>query len=168
MTLSELLPEAHILPAFEARDKEEAFGKILDSLVASGALPPAMRPAVHEALVARENVSSTGMERGVALPHARVDGLARAVAALAISPSGVPFRSADGRPARLIALLAFPREQIQEANRTLASVARILSAEETRAALISAGSPADIRRLVLERETLLPRRAPRPPKKPGR
>jgi mannitol/fructose-specific phosphotransferase system IIA component (Ntr-type) len=160
VNFSDLLGEAQILSGFEARDKEEAFGKILESLEASGALPSGMRPAVHQALVARENVSSTGMEHGVALPHARVDGLGRAAVALAISPSGVPFRASDGRPARLIALMAFPREEIQEANRTLAAVARILSAEETRQALIAAGSPAEARRLILERE--------RPKKKAGR
>ncbi len=137
---------------FRARDKWEAIGKILDALAACGRLPADRRRAVHDALVARENVSSTGMEHGVALPHASVDGIEEAVGALAVAPEGVPFRSADGQPARLITLLAIPREAVQLHIRTLAGIARVLSSEETREALVRAATPRDVLRVIREKE----------------
>ncbi len=153
MKLSELLGEAQVLVGFRARDKWEALGGILDALAASGRIPAHRRRAVHEALVARENVSSTGMEHGVALPHASVDGLEEAAAALAIAPEGIPFRSADGQPARLIALLAIPRGAVQTHIRTLAGIARVLSSEETREALLAARSAGEVLRLIREKES---------------
>jgi len=152
MKLSDLLGESQVLLGFRAQDKGEAIGKILDTLAACGRLSPGLLPGVREALVARENVSSTGMEHGVAFPHARVDGLGEAVAALAVSPEGIPFQSADGQPSRLIALLAIPREAVQEHIRTLAAIARLLSSAETREALLSARSPREALRLIREKE----------------
>ncbi len=152
MSFSTLLGEAQVLPGFQARDKWEAIGKILDALAASGRLRPDLRKSAYDALVARERVSSTGMERGVALPHASLDGLDETLAALALSPEGIPFQSADGQPARLIALLAIPRKAVQAHARTLAGIARILNREETRGALLRAATARDALDIIREEE----------------
>ena len=66
---------------------------------------------VHEALVIRERSMTTGMENGIAIPHAAVDGIEEVIALMAIAPDGVPFETLDGEPARIIVELVIPREK---------------------------------------------------------
>ena len=152
MKLGELLKEGQIAAGFQARDKWEAITLLVDLLIAQGRLKSELREAVYGALAAREKVASTGMEHGVAIPHASMDGIEDALAALAIAPQGVPFQSADGRPARLIVLLVIPRKAVQKHIRTLAGIARLLQYEETRDALIGARTPREALQLIHEEE----------------
>jgi mannitol/fructose-specific phosphotransferase system IIA component (Ntr-type) len=152
MKLGDLLKEGQILTGFESRDKWEAITKMVDLLIAQNRLKPEHRDAVYGALAAREKIASTGMEHGVAIPHASVDGVEDALAALAMSPAGIPFQSADGQPARIIILLIIPRKSVQKHIRTLAGVARLLQYEEMRDALTNARSPREALQVIREEE----------------
>lgn len=152
MKLGELLKEPQIATGFKARDKWEAITTLVDLLVSQNRLKPEHREAVYDALVAREKVASTGMEHGVAIPHASVDGIEDALAALAISPPGVPFQSADGQPARIIILLVIPRNKVQKHIRTLAGIAKLLQYEEMRDAITNARSPREALQVIREEE----------------
>ena len=148
MKFSELLSEEVILLNFSAEDKWEAIDRMLDRLEQLGRLLPGQRTPVRDALVARENIASTGLEHGVALPHATVDVLDKPVAVLAISPEGVPFQSSDGKPARLTVLIVIPRRTRGKYVRTLAGIARILNYEEMRDALSAVKSPGEALRII--------------------
>jgi mannitol/fructose-specific phosphotransferase system IIA component (Ntr-type) len=150
--LTGLLSEAQVLVDFVARDKGEAIGKLVDVLVSEGKLTAANRATALEALLAREKVGSTGLEHGVALPHAIVDVPGDALAVLAVSAQGVPFHSADGQPARLLVQVLIPRRQVQKHLRTLAAVAKLLAYEETREALLRAKSPREALGVIRELE----------------
>ncbi len=152
MRFSDLLREGTVLTGFAARHKREALEKMVEALASSGLLPAGLRRALLDALLAREKLSSTGMEHGVALPHASLDGIDKAAAALAISPEGIPFESTDGRPARLIALLAIPRRAVRSHVKTLAGIARLMGSEETRLAILAAGSAAEVLRTIRREE----------------
>lgn len=152
MKLGDLLKEGQIATGFQARDKWEAIARIVDLLIAQGRLKAEQRDAVTSALTAREKVASTGMEHGVAIPHASVDGIEDALAALAIAPEGIPFQSADGRPARLIILLVIPRKAVQKHIRTLAGIARLLQYEEMRDALTGARSAREALAVIRDEE----------------
>lgn len=152
MKLSELLGEENVLLDFKARDKWEAIERLVETLVTNGRIKPNHRRQVLDALVARENVASTGMGLGIAIPHAWTDLLDTGVAAVGISPAGIPFQSADGTPATLIILLVSPRHSAQKHVRTLAAIARLLNYEEMRTALLNAKTPAEVVRVVKEEE----------------
>lgn len=152
MKLGDLLREEHIRVGFQARDKWEAIERLVDALVETGRLPRERRDPVLEALRARERLASTGLEEGVALPHAAVDGVRDPASVLAISPRGVPFESADGRPARLIVLLVIPRPSLQAHLRVLAAAARLLSLEAFRTALVRARTPREAIQIVRAHE----------------
>jgi mannitol/fructose-specific phosphotransferase system IIA component (Ntr-type) len=122
-----------------SRDKWEAIAKILDLLVSSGRVDPARRDAIHRALVDREKSMSTGLECGIALPHAAVEGLEELVAGLAVFRQGVPFQSIDGSPARIVVLLLIPKERRMAYLPVLADAARLLSREGVREKLLSTG-----------------------------
>lgn len=152
MKLSELLGEENVLLDFTARDKWEAIDRLVQALVDRGRLKPAHRARVLDAIIARENVASTGMGLGVAIPHAWTDLLDTGAAAVGISPKGIPFQSADGAPATLIILLVSPRHSAQKHVRTLAAIARLLNYEEMRTALLNAKTPGEVVRIVKEEE----------------
>jgi mannitol/fructose-specific phosphotransferase system IIA component (Ntr-type) len=152
MKLSALLTEGQILQGLAAQDKGELIARLADLLVAQGRLPAPLRGPAVEALMARERIASTGMEHGIAIPHASIDGLDAPLAVLGLSPDGVPFQSADGKPARILVLLAIPRQQVADHTRTLAGIARLLQYEEFRDALLRARSPREVLQVVRDEE----------------
>ncbi|HXX95292.1 MAG TPA: PTS sugar transporter subunit IIA [Planctomycetota bacterium] len=152
MKLADLLKEGQIQVDLSARDKWEALTRLLDLLIAQGRLKEEARPAAYQALVAREKVSSTGMEFGVALPHASLEGLEQPLAALGLSPQGVPFQSPDGQASRIIVLLLIPHRDRLKHTPTLASIARLLQYEETREALTRARSAREAMQVVKDED----------------
>ena len=145
MRLQELIPPEHIVLGLQAVDKWEAIEGLTARLVATGAVVDTQAQSFREAVVARERSMSTGMERGIAIPHAAVDGLERVVAALAVvSGEGVNFDSIDARPVWLIVLLLIPRPQKLLHIRTLADLARQLGNEDVRRTLRAASQPHEV------------------------
>ena len=140
MTLSALISATDVLSPFEANDKWDAIRRLVDHLVDDGRVDAKQGETIHEAIVARERSMSTGMERGIAIPHAAVDGIDDVIACLGVLPEdeGLIFESVDGRATHLIVLLVIPRSKKLLHIQTLANIARVLSREEVREALIHA------------------------------
>jgi len=147
MRLQELIPPEHVLLGLEARDKWEVIECMVRHLDERGALPAGQGHAYLDAVVQRERSMSTGMERGIAIPHAAVDGLEHVIAGLAIvrgaGAEGVPFDSIDASPAWLVVLLLIPRAHKLLHIRTLADLARHLGNEDVRRALRNASTPVE-------------------------
>ena len=141
MKLSELLTPDLVRLPLEAEDKWQAISDLVRVPVAVGVIPEAMAAAVEEALVVREKSMTTGMEHGIAIPHAAVDGLSEVVAVLGLSRSGVPFETLDGQDARIIVCLVIPRAKKLLHIRTLAEIAKLLAVEEVRTELLAAETP---------------------------
>ena len=90
------------------------------------------------AAIERERLGSTGVGNGVALPHARIEGLDRVIAGFARLSEPMDFDSVDGRPVDLVAFLLAPSDAAGAHLRALARVSRQLRREENRAKLRSA------------------------------
>jgi mannitol/fructose-specific phosphotransferase system IIA component (Ntr-type) len=142
MELCELLTSEDIILNFNPRDKWEGIASLVDHLVRRERIPKAVAPAVLEQVLSRERSMSTGMEHGVAIPHAAVAEMSKVVAALGIiqGEEGLSFDSIDGRPARLIVLLIIPRAQKLLHIRTLADIARVLGMSDVREGLLASKS----------------------------
>ncbi len=152
MKLADLLQEEGVILEFAARDKWEAIEKLVDRLVAKKRVKGTLRKAMLDALVRRENIASTGMDHGVALPHSQVDGIEDAVAAIGLTRTGIPFQSSDGQPARITVLLLIPKKRVQQHIRTLAGIARLLNYEEMREALLNAKTEREVVSIIREEE----------------
>lgn len=142
MELSLLFRPEDLLVGFAPDDKWDAIRRLVTHLDAAGRLPAGAAGAVLEQVLARERSMSTGMERGIAIPHAAVEQVDRVVAAMGIvsRKEGLSFDSIDARPARLVVLLVIPRSQKLLHIRTLADVARVLAHDAVREALLAARS----------------------------
>ena len=154
MLLQDVFPVDRILVDFQPRDKWSAIDTMLEHLRSTEALAAEGFDDVREAVMGRERSMSTGMERGLAIPHAAVEGLEGVVGCLGIVHSEEPlsFESIDARPTELVALLVIPRSQKLLHIRTLAEVARVLGSEPVRRALLEAPSPPEAWAALGERE----------------
>ena len=153
MKLSELLTERNILLDFQAKDKWASIDAMVGALIAEGRIQADIRKAVTDALIAREKIASTGIEHGIALPHAWIDGLPEAHAVFGLSTAGVPFQCSDGQPARHIVMLIIPRQAVQQHSHTLAGIARLLNFEEIRDSLIRARSAREVLQIIRDEES---------------
>jgi mannitol/fructose-specific phosphotransferase system IIA component (Ntr-type) len=152
VSLAALLREEQIVLGLSAREKNDVLEALLVPLVAGGRLKPGLRNASLDALKARERVASTGMEHGIAIPHASLDALEEPLAVLGLSPDGVPFQAADGAPSRILVLLLIPRKAVSQHTRTLAGIARLLQYEEIRDELLRSRSAREILQIVRREE----------------
>ncbi|MAF65449.1 MAG: hypothetical protein CMJ84_07310 [Planctomycetes bacterium] len=140
MRLTELFAATDLVIGFDPADKWESISQLVDHLASTGRLPAECLEDVREAVIHRERSMSTGMERGIAIPHAAVDGIETVAAAMGVvrREGGLAFESIDGRPARLVVLLVIPRAQKLLHIRTLADVARVLGQDSVREGLLEA------------------------------
>lgn len=142
MQLKSLFRPGDFVLGFEPLDKWDAIERLMDHMVEGGRIDADLAPPLREAVLARERSMSTGMERGIAIPHAAVEGLSEVVACIGVVPreGGLAFESIDARPTRLVVLLLIPQAQKLLHIRTLADIARVLGQESVRNALLAARS----------------------------
>lgn len=93
---------------------------------------------------ARERIMSTGMQHGVALPHAKTDGTSTLRAAVGISKRGIEFESVDGQPSRIFILVLSPKRIAGPHVRFLAAVGAILKHEDKRERLLGATTAEEV------------------------
>ena len=100
------------------------------------------RPAseILETLLEREQLGSTGVGDGTAIPHGKLDGLSKITGVLALLESPVDFESLDERPVDLVFVLLAPTNATAAHLKALAKVSRLLRDGEARAALRGADS----------------------------
>jgi PTS system fructose-specific IIA component len=138
MDLRQLFQPSDLILDFSPKDKWDAIRKLVGHLAAAGRFEAGVQERVLEHVLARERSMSTGMERGIAIPHAAVDEVAKVTACMGIvqRQDGLQFESIDGQPARLVVLLVIPRAHKLLHIRTLADVARVLGNDNVRQTLI--------------------------------
>jgi fructose-specific phosphotransferase system IIA component len=97
-----------------------------------------------EDVLHREDTMSTGMQHGIALPHAKSDAVKTMCVAVGIKPEGIPFDSIDGEPSRLFILVVSPKRSSGPHIQFLAAVAALLKNEDTREKVLAAKTPAEL------------------------
>ena len=80
---------------------------------------------VLEAIHKREDLGSTGLERGIAVPHAKTDSIKDLTIAIGISPEGIDFDSIDGKPSHLFFMMLAPPNQSGPHIEALAEIAKL-------------------------------------------
>ena len=152
MKLSQLVaPELVLLP-FSAEDKWQAISAMARAAADAGALPSDALGAVDDALQTRERSMTTGMEHGIAIPHAAVEGIDDVLAILGIAPEGIPFEALDSEPARIIVCLVIPRAKKLMHIKTLAEIAKLLGRAEVRERLLACAGPDEVLAVLGEEE----------------
>ena len=135
MRINDVLKRENVHVYLRQTSKESLLREMVDLLLA-GRSGEDRHEALREVKL-REDIGSTGIGAGVAIPHAKptfCDGL---MACLGIAEDPVPFDAIDGQPVRIFVLVLGPREQAGLHLRFLARVARLLKKRERREALLA-------------------------------
>ncbi len=152
MKLSEFVRPELIKVELEAEDKWEAITKLIDLMVDAEEIKPEHRDKIIDVVFDRERSMSTGMERGIAIPHANSQLIDEVVGAIGISKKGIPFESLDEKPSDLIVLLVIPKDKFQKHVRTLAGIARLFNHDEMTTALRNAATAEDVMHIIVTEE----------------
>jgi len=136
--LAYLLSDAVVFK-LAARTPLEAIAELCASVAEREDMPDAA--ALRAAVVAREEVMSTGLEHGIAIPHARIPGLARPVFTFGRCSRGIDWNTPDGLAVKLVFLILTPEPDTEEVQvKLLAGVARALSDAQLRRAVTEAAT----------------------------
>ena len=123
---------------------EEKTGIIEDLLeVAVSVSPDLDVERALKGLLHRESIGSTGIGKGVAIPHAGIKNCTRILPVIGISKDGLNYNSLDGDPVRIFFMILYPEQQIKIQLKFLARVSRLLRNENLRNSLLKCSSPED-------------------------
>ncbi len=137
MKLKDLLDRDVVRIPLTNTSKSGIIGELVDILNQNNKIKN--RDDVLKAVLEREQVMSTGMGGGVAIPHAKTDAVDHLVAAFGMTKEPVDFESIDGKPVRLIFLLVGPTDQTGPHLKALSRISRLMHREEFRQKLSAAG-----------------------------
>jgi len=130
MKLSDFVVREPILVDLKATGKEEAIREIVRGLRDAGQVAEADYESVVRAILGREELGSTGIGQGVAVPHTRHPTVQRLVGTVALSKHGVDFAALDGDPVNIFFLLISPPNQPGDHLRALENISRHLKDEK--------------------------------------
>ena len=140
--IDELLPASHISLSEPPAEKEATIEYLLDLVVESGRVED--RQAALDALLAREEETTTGVGMGIGIPHAKTEAVDHPSLAFTRSAEGVDFGSMDGEPATLIFMILVPEEGGEDHLEILSSLSRALMHDDVRERLHAADDESDI------------------------
>jgi nitrogen PTS system EIIA component len=139
--LSELCNPERIVLDLDVSDKNELLAVLAEKGAAIAALD---RGAVQKALREREELGSTGLGRGVALPHARIEGLREAVVIVATLVQPIDFEAVDLEPVDVVFMMLLPEGAGAESMKVLAKIAALVRRTDLVDQMRSAETPDEI------------------------
>ena len=142
MKLVEILKPEAVIPELRATTKADALNELARTLAAVHSEIDAAR--LVEVLLEREELGSTAIGEGIAIPHGKLAGVGNVVAAFGRSTGGIDFDSLDGNPTRLFVLLVAPEDSAGVHLKALARVSRLLKDKGFRERLFAAGDRDDL------------------------
>jgi len=140
MLLQQIFTPSRIKVGLESEEKDELFEELVDVIAKTeGRHFP--RAEVLTAIRERENKMSTGIKKGIAIPHGKTEGIASVVGALGISRTGINYAALDGEPVYLVFLLVSSPKESELHLQALRQLARLLDDPEFYTELMRAESP---------------------------
>ncbi len=122
MGFIDLLDKNLIRVPVKATKKIELIEELIQVLDKNGALKD--REKALNDVLKREQMGSTGLEKGIAVPHSKTDAVEKMVMAIGIAPSGIDFNALDGNPSTLFFMILAPPDQSGPHIEVLADIAR--------------------------------------------
>ena len=140
--LRRILDPNKVVLNLAAQRNFDAIRELATVLWQDGAMPDQKR--LLAALIRREQQASTGIGKGVAVPHIHEDGIQRQLLAVGISQVGIDFDAIDDQPVHIIALLVTPQKHQKQHMALLAALSQCLQQEEVRQRLLQATDAAEV------------------------
>jgi PTS system fructose-specific IIA component/PTS system nitrogen regulatory IIA component len=153
MKFADFINVTSIKADLDADDKPSAIRELVESLAAAGSLAGGEVEGIVAAIMKREELGSTGIGRGVAVPHTKHPSVERLVGTVGVSVEGVDFNSLDGDKVHLLFLLVSPPDRPGDHLRALENISRQLRDDTFCRFLKQARSPKDVQQLLDEADS---------------
>lgn len=145
MDLGDLLAPEGIIPALKAASKKQALEDLSQRAASITGLD---HRRIFETLLQRERLNSTGLGRGIAIPHVKLAGLKSIVCVFARMAEPISFESHDGEPVDIIFLLLAPEDASGDHLKALARISRLVREPSTLDLLRSAPDTGVLRKIL--------------------
>jgi len=142
--LLEYMSEDRIILNLKSQEKEEVFEEMAPLFVEDNIIDVEELEEFIEGLKEREKLTATGMQDGIAVPHAKSPSVHKIALALGISKEGINFESMDGEPSKYIFMIAAPKGTKQEHLDLLAMISELSYSEEVLEKLEKAQTRAEV------------------------
>ena len=150
MRIADYLRDSLIFLDIEAKDKSTTIAKIVDLMDKNDVFSDASK-FLNE-VYQRESLGSTGIGKGIALPHARTQNVKEITISMTRLKDGIEFGSEDKQPVKLIFLLGTPLKAVGEYLKVLAKLSKLLREEKIRSQILKAETPVQIRKIFEDAE----------------
>lgn len=151
MKLTDILYESAIVADLHTSTKTETLDVLAEAMAESHS--EIDKDEILDVLLEREELGSTGIGDGIAIPHAKSSNLSQIISGFGLSKSGIEFDSLDGKPAHLFFLLVVPKESPQQDHlKVLARISRMLKNTEFRNRLLKANSRQEIYQIISQED----------------
>lgn len=148
MALGSLTRPDLIFPDLPAADRPQVLRALAERAAARGLVRNGEE--LFQKLWEREQLGSTGIGAGIAIPHCKLKGLKHGVVAVGMVPQGIDFAAADGQPVRVFFLVVSPAESPAEHLQILAAISRWIKADDHAGKLLALHDPAPVYDLLCE------------------
>ncbi|MBM3964255.1 MAG: PTS sugar transporter subunit IIA [Planctomycetes bacterium] len=150
MKFSVFIAPKAIRSQLASSSKEGVVAELVEALVAAGEINAADQDDIIKAILKREELGSTGIGRGVAVPHTKHSSVEKLVGTVGVSPDGLDFESLDGQKASLFFLLVSPPDRPGDHLRALENISRQLRDDQFCKLLRQSKTAEDIQALLEE------------------
>lgn len=150
MQLTELLTPERIKIPLTSKTKDDILGELVDIVGQHTSVRDVKE--VLRAVREREEVLSTGIGNGVAIPHGKSAGISDLALVAGVKPEGIDFEALDGQPVQLFFLLVGPESAAGQHVKALSRISRLLRRDSFRVRLAEASNPDDFYAIIAEAE----------------
>lgn len=150
MNLVDVFKTENIKIPLQKNTKPEVIKELVAVLSQNNAITNS--EGIIQAVFDREEIMTTGVGNGVAIPHCKHEDSRNFAIALGVHPTGIDFDSIDKKPARIIFLLVGPEDQPGTHIKLLSRISRIISKDEVREKVLASKTPTEVFNLLSEEE----------------
>lgn len=144
MKIKHVLSPELVTLELKADDKQGIIEELLDLLITAGKVKAVDRETVLADLLERERKMSTGIQFGVAIPHAKTRAVKELAACIGLKPQGVDFEALDGQPSDIFIMTVSSINKTGPHVQFLAEISMVLKSEEARSEILRAKRPEDV------------------------
>ncbi len=147
MKILDILTKESLAVRVKANNKKECLEFLVDIATKSGKITD--KSKALEEVFAREEVMSTGVGKGIALPHAKTNAVESQIAACVTLEEPIEFDSLDGEPVSILFLLLGREDNVASHLRMLSKISRFMNNDSFKAQLLSANSVDQLEKVIL-------------------
>ncbi|PIW70819.1 MAG: PTS sugar transporter subunit IIA [Ignavibacteriales bacterium CG12_big_fil_rev_8_21_14_0_65_30_8] len=153
MKVSEILKTENIIPSLKATTKKDAINELIDLFKNDERV--INLEEIRNSIFSREEIMSTGVGKGFAIPHGKTNATTEVLSAFGIARTPIDFQSLDGNPVQLIFLLIGRDNMVSMHIKLLSRISRLMNEDEFRKKLLNTETSEELYKIFKEEEEKL-------------